>query len=96
MYETCAVTADLRDWAAASLKQTGWHVYPSFTNFLLIDMGSPETARCVEAKLRQQGIFLRPQTGAGLPHTLRMTIGAKADLEVAVETVAELSKENPA
>lgn len=95
MRETCALIADLRDWAATALTETGWRVYPSFTNFLLINMGSPEVAQCVDAKLRQQGIFLRPQAGAGLPHTLRMTIGAKPDLEVAVEALVELSKEFP-
>ncbi|MEO1493384.1 MAG: histidinol-phosphate transaminase [Pseudomonadota bacterium] len=84
MRETCAMTAALRDGAASRLRQLGFHVLPSFTNFLLIDFGTPDTALSADTALRAEGIFLRPQTGAGLPTTLRMTIGPEHAMEAAL------------
>ncbi|MEQ9261066.1 MAG: histidinol-phosphate transaminase [Roseovarius sp.] len=74
MRETCARTADLRERGAAALREAGFSVAPSHTNFLLIDMESPEAAQAADAALRAEGVFLRMQAGASLPGCLRMTI----------------------
>ena len=75
MHETCTLTSELREVMAARLRQAGFCVRPSFTNFLLIELKDAEAAMRAEAALQDEGIFLRPQGGAGLPHALRMTIG---------------------
>jgi histidinol-phosphate aminotransferase len=75
MIETCQITAKLRDDAAARLAKAGFDVLPSVTNFLLIRFASSDMAAAADTSLRTQGIFLRRQSGAGLPHALRITIG---------------------
>lgn len=93
MRETCAITSKLRDQAKTRLTDLGLPVYPSFTNFLLIDFQTPETAAAMDTALRAEGIFLRAQSGAGLPHCLRMTIGAAEDVNTALARIEqELSK----
>jgi histidinol-phosphate aminotransferase len=89
MRETVRLTSTARDTAIARLNAAGFRVLTSFTNFLLIDFGTAEAAQAADAALRGEGIFLRPQGGAGLPHTLRLTIGpeeAMAAVLTALET----------
>jgi histidinol-phosphate aminotransferase len=93
MRETCAITAALRDQAASELRDAGFTPYPSFTNFLLLDMGKPEAAASADRKLRSEGVFLRPQGGAGLPHTLRMTVGSQEAMETAIDILKQWKQE---
>ena len=93
MRETCAITATLRGQAAAQLKEAGFDVYPSFTNFLLLNMGSPEAAQSADKALRAEGVFLRPQGGAGLPHTLRMTVGTQDAMNTAIDSLKHWREE---
>ncbi|WP_217362349.1 pyridoxal phosphate-dependent aminotransferase [Ruegeria arenilitoris] len=94
MRETCEITTQLREEATTKLKDAGFDLFPSFTNFVLIDMGDPESAQNAEAALRRNGILVRPQGGVGLPHALRMTIGAKQDNEAAISILAQCKKEH--
>ena len=75
MRATCAETIALRDVVADTLDQLGYNVIPSFTNFVLIDLGQTATANKIDNALKVKNIFLRPQGGAGLPYCLRFTIG---------------------
>ncbi|WP_217356213.1 pyridoxal phosphate-dependent aminotransferase [Ruegeria arenilitoris] len=93
MRETCEMTAAPRDQAAVTLRDVGFTPYPSFTNFLLLNMGSPEAAASADRKLRSEGVFLRPQGGAGLPHTLRMTVGPQASMNTAIEILTQWKQE---
>ncbi len=92
MRETCLITAELRDRAAGELAGAGFSVFPSFTNFLLIDMGSSQSAIAADAALRAKGIFLRPQSGAGLPHALRMTVGPQDAMRTAISELINWKK----
>ncbi len=83
MVETCRETVSLRNGLRQRLKQAGLDVPESFTNFILIRMGSAEKARCADAALRAEGVFLRPQGGAGLADCLRASIGVAHDLDIA-------------
>jgi histidinol-phosphate aminotransferase len=62
-----------RAWLAAALEQRGLRVFPSQTNFVLVEFG-PNTA-LIEAALIAQGVVLRPMGGYGLGDCLRITIG---------------------
>ena len=56
-------------------QQVGWHVGPSVTNFILVDLGSPERAGIVAERLLSHGLV--PRTfGAGHPLAdhLRLTV----------------------
>lgn len=83
MRETCALTAGLRSAFTARLRSAGLDVRDSFTNFVLIGFGSPEAAQRADEALRGEGVFLRPQGGAGLPECLRATISVADDMDLA-------------
>ena len=64
-----------RDRLADDLRALGWNVGPSVTNFLLVDLGTPERAADVATALLRRGLV--PRTfGASHPlaHCLRLTI----------------------
>ena len=83
MRETCTQTAKRKDAFTGRLRAAGFAPVPSFTNFIIIPFASPEAAQNADAFLKSQGVFLRPQAGAGLPHCLRATIGVAADMDIA-------------
>lgn len=87
MRETCALIDATKDRAAQRLREAGIKTQDSFANFLLLDFGSTDAAQAADAALRAQGIFLRTQSGAGLPHCLRMTIGPADHVDMAVTTL---------
>lgn len=58
---------------AAALRQRGWFVHPSQTNFLLVEFGASTSP--IEAALLAQGVVVRPMAGYGLPQCLRITVG---------------------
>jgi histidinol-phosphate aminotransferase len=58
---------------ADAMRQRGWFVHPSQTNFLLVEFG-PDTP-AIEASLLAQGVVVRPMAGYGLPQCLRITVG---------------------
>lgn len=62
-----------RDALADALGERGLRVWPSQTNFLLVQFG-PDAA-AVEQRLLAHGVVLRPMAGYGLPDCLRITVG---------------------
>ena len=62
-------------------------VVPSVTNFLLIRFADEAEAKAAETTLSAQGIVLRRQAGAALPHALRMTIGEDAACHAAIDAL---------
>jgi histidinol-phosphate aminotransferase len=68
-----ARNAEAREGLAEALRQRGWFVHRSLTNFLLVEFGAA-SAR-VEAGLLAHGVVVRPMAGYGLPDCLRITVG---------------------
>jgi histidinol-phosphate aminotransferase len=68
-----ARNAEERAALTDALRERGWFVHRSQTNFLLVEFG--DTASAVEAALLGQGVILRPMAGYGLPGCLRITVG---------------------
>lgn len=66
-----------RAWLAGELAARGYRVLPSQTNFLLVDLGVDATA--LEAALFRQAVIVRPMAGYGLAHTLRISVGSRAE-----------------
>ena len=93
MIETCEMTARLRQQVTEELRASDFHVYPSHTNFVLIDLKDEKAAKAAYAKLCHGGIILRPQSGAGLPAALRMTIAEHVHMEKAVSALRQWQKE---
>lgn len=63
-----------RTWLTEALQQRNLRVFPSQTNFVLVEFG-PNTA-LIEAALTAQGVVLRPMGGYGLGDCLRITVGS--------------------
>jgi histidinol-phosphate aminotransferase len=63
-----------RAWLTDALQQRNLRVFPSQTNFVLVEFG-PNTA-LIEAALTAQGVVLRPMGGYGLGDCLRITVGS--------------------
>ena len=70
---TLARNAEQRASLAEALRDRGWFVHPSQTNFLLVEFGD-DVAR-LEAGLLERGVVLRPMAGYGLPTCSRITVG---------------------
>lgn len=73
MQWSIARNAEQRIALSDALRQRGWYVHPSQSNFVLVDFEA-DTAH-IEAVLLAQGVVVRPMTGYGLPQCLRITIG---------------------
>jgi histidinol-phosphate aminotransferase len=72
-----------RVWLADALNARGFRVLPSQTNFLLLDLG--RDAAAFEAHLFERGVIVRPMVGYRLPHTVRVSIGSRAELDRLLE-----------
>ena len=83
MRETCAITARLRDGFLHRLREAGFDVAESFTNFALIRFDDARAAQQADAALRAEGVVARAQSGAGLSDCLRVTIGTAEELNFA-------------
>jgi histidinol-phosphate aminotransferase len=60
---------------ASALADAGWHVYPSVTNFLLVDFGSAERCAAVAESLLERGLVPRTfPAGHPLASCLRLTV----------------------
>jgi len=68
-----------RDRLADALREAGWDVGPSVTNFLLVDLGTAERAAAVATGLLERGLVPRTfPEGHPLAHALRLTIRDRA------------------
>ncbi|HZW18599.1 MAG TPA: histidinol-phosphate transaminase [Luteimonas sp.] len=72
--DTLAANTREREALAAALRERGWPVSPSQTNFLMVEFGA-RTAR-IEQALLERGVVLRPMAGYGLPECLRISVGS--------------------
>lgn len=70
----CGRNAEQRSALADALRARGLRVFPSQTNFVLVEFG-PDTAK-LEAELVKRGVILRPMGGYGLPDCLRISVGS--------------------
>ncbi|MGX9356833.1 pyridoxal phosphate-dependent aminotransferase [Roseobacteraceae bacterium S113] len=93
MRATCTMTAELRNVATTRLITLGFDARESATNFVLIPFETPTAARRMDQLLRAQGIMLRAQGGAGLPHALRLTLCKEPDLTRALDVIETITRE---
>jgi len=66
-----------RDWLGDALAKRGYRVLPSQTNFVMIDLGRDSAE--LERQLFERGVIVRPMAGYGLPQTLRVSVGSRAE-----------------
>jgi len=86
-----------RDRLAADLRGVGWSVGPSVTNFLLVDLGTPERAAEVATALLRRGLVPRTfPAGHVLAHCLRITIRDRAGNERLAAAAREIEEQRAA
>ena len=73
----CEWTRSERRWLSEALVLRGYRVLPSQTNFILVDLGLD--AGELERHLFDRGVIVRPMGGYGLGHTLRISLGTRAE-----------------
>ena len=90
------LNARLRGRVVAAMSALGLEPVPSHGNFVLVRFpGGPEQAAAVYRFLKDRGVLLRPMGGYGLGDCLRVSLGAEADLDVALERLGEAVSKNP-
>lgn len=78
--------------ALTRLGNHGIRVLPSWANFVLVLFEGPLTAQAALHALEQGGYAARHLPGQGLSHALRVTIGARADMEAAAAILARAAE----
>lgn len=66
-----------REWLGQRLRERSLRVFPSQTNFVLVDFGRDSAE--VERILFERAAIVRPVSGYGLPHCLRISVGSRAE-----------------
>jgi len=94
MRDVCAATAELRENFTARLRKAEFTVADSLTNFVLIAFANAAAAQSAENTLLANGIILRAQGGAGLPHCLRATIGDAEALDSVTHCLERWAEEH--
>jgi histidinol-phosphate aminotransferase len=83
-----------RDRLGAALAALGWSVGPSVTNFLLVDLGSPEGASATAEGFLQRGLVPRTfPAGHPLAGHLRLTVRAPEENDRLIEAAQVLGAE---
>jgi histidinol-phosphate aminotransferase len=85
-----------RERLGDALRDAGWSVGPTVTNFLLVDFGSAERAASVATGLLGRGLV--PRTfgpGHPLAHALRLTIRDAAGNDRLIAAAREIEAETP-
>lgn len=80
--------AEQRAALAEALRARGLFVFPSQTNFLLVELG-PDTAK-IEDALLERGVVLRPMGGYGLPECSRITVGTADENRRLLQAIDEV------
>ena len=75
-----------RDFLSRRLTEMGFTVIPSQANFILVDVG--EDADALWERLLRRGVIIRPATGWGLAHHMRVTVGTGEQNERFLEAMA--------
>jgi histidinol-phosphate aminotransferase len=82
---------------AAALGQAGWRPQPSVTNFLLLDLVTPERSEAAALALMQRGLV--PRTfghGHPLAHCLRVTVRDRGENDRLIAAAGEIAPTMPA
>jgi histidinol-phosphate aminotransferase len=83
-----------RDRLSAALREAGWNVGPTVTNFVLVDFGTTERAARVATGMLRRGLVPRTfPAGHPLAHALRLTIRDRTGNDRLIEVARELRPE---
>ena len=78
-----------REYASLAV-ELGLKTVPSATNFVALDVGSGERARCLMQVLLQHGVFVRMPGVAPLDRCIRLTVGPAAERQAFAKVLREV------
>ena len=90
--ETCSRIAATREATSEKLKELGFSVLPSKSNFLFVSHVSAP-ARSLFRRLREQGILVRYFDKPRIDNYLRITIGTDEEMDILVSTLSAILEE---
>jgi histidinol-phosphate aminotransferase len=76
-----------RAWTESALKDAGLKVWPSAANFLLVSFKDADEAENCRLYLKERGILVRQMGAYKLSDSLRISIGAQDEMELAVAAI---------
>lgn len=83
-----------RDRLGDAVRAIGWAVGPTVTNFLLVDLGTPERAAAVAEGMLRRGLVPRTfGSGHPLTHCLRLTIRDRAGNDRLIDAARAIEAE---
>ncbi|OKY75710.1 MAG: histidinol-phosphate transaminase [Desulfobulbaceae bacterium DB1] len=85
--KTLAMTHDGIAWLSAAIEKLGCRVFPTQTNFFLVDVGSD--CKALYEKMLRTGVIVRPMSAYGYPNFIRITVGTGAENERLVKSLAQ-------
>lgn len=71
------------------LHKLGYKYIPSYANFIMLDLESPERVNVLFEELMKRGVFVRPLRAFGLPHCLRITVGLPTENRLCLKALSE-------
>jgi histidinol-phosphate aminotransferase len=86
---TCRQVAETREKTAEQLKNLGFSVLPSSSNFLFVSHPKVAAAQ-LQQQLREKGILVRHFSQPRIENFLRVSIGTQEDMNTFCQTMAEL------
>src|SRR3989338_352109 len=82
-----------RSYLAESLREMGFFVYPSQSNFVLFRTPSPQAAREIYQQLKAQKILIRYVEYKRFEDCLRVSVGTKEEIDAFLDCLAEIIPE---
>jgi len=70
-----------KNYLEDGLNKLNFKYYNSYTNFILIDMGSAEKSKRIGESLKKKGILVKYGLGGVIGHCIRVTIGERWQME---------------
>ena len=83
---------EMRHLMTKELSDLGLSVVPSQGNFIIADFGDEARAEGCRQFLKERNIFVRQIGGYGLPTYLRISMGLKDEMELALEAISAYLK----
>ncbi len=81
-----------REYATSRLKELGFFVLPSKTNFIFAKTDKVDGQRLYE-RLKEKGVLVRHFTGEKIRQYNRITIGTQEQMEILIQKVKEILRE---
>ena len=90
--KNCKIIAENREFTVSELEKIGFSVIPSKANFIFAKHNTISGER-IYLKLKDKGVLIRHFTAERIKNHNRITIGTKEQMEILIEKLVEIIKE---